>query len=88
MPVYIFIDLPHIFLNGIPKSSIMVNTGESLRIGVTYEILQTYYNHDCKKYSMTYNQSFDACKFEVLEKVIPKSTLSLHPLHCKYNLKL
>ena len=25
---------------------------------------------------------------KVLEKVIPKSTLSLHPLHWKYNLKL
>ena len=70
MPVYIFIDLPHIFLNGIPKSSIMVNTGESLRIGVTYEILHTHHNDDCKKYSMTYNQSFDACKFEVLDKKI------------------
>ena len=70
MPVYLFINLPNIFLNGIPKSKIMVNTKESLHIEATYEILQTHYNDDCKKYSLTYNQSFDACKFEVLEKKI------------------
>ena len=70
MSVYIYINLPHIFLNGIPKSRIMVNTGESLHIEANYEILQTHYNDDCKKYSPTYNQSFDACKFEVLDKKV------------------
>ena len=63
-----FINLPHIFLNGIQKSRIQVNTGEYLILEASYEILQTHFNDNCKQYSQTYDQSFDKCKFEVMAK--------------------
>ena len=64
--VFMYVNLPNIFFNVRPKSKIQVNTVESLTLEATYEILQTNVNDNCKKYSQTYDQSFDECKFEVM----------------------
>ena len=70
MPVYIFINSPHVFYNGIPSTKFQANTGETLFIEASYQILQTNFNDDCKKYPPSYNQSFDACKLEAINKNI------------------
>ena len=71
-PLNIFIDLPHVFYNGIPSTRFMANTGENLWLEVSYEIFQTNFDDNCKKYSQTYKESFDACKFEAINKKIDR----------------
>ena len=66
-PVLMYINLPHVFYNGVPRSKFQANIAESLQLEATYEILQTHFNDDCKTYSRTYDQSFDACKLEVFD---------------------
>ena len=58
------------FYDGVPSTRSQANPRETLWLEATYEIFQTNYNDDCKKYSKSYNQSFDACKFEAINKKI------------------
>ena len=84
-PVFMYINLPHVFFSEIPTSGFQVNTAETLQLEVKYEILQTYFDDDCKMCSQTYNQSFDACKLEVLDKnIVTKMNCSV-PFLLKQN---
>ena len=83
--VYMFINLPHIFLNAKQKSKIQVNTGEKLEIEASYEILQTHFNDNCRKYSQTYDQSYDACRFEAVAKNLNNAMNCSVPFTYKQN---
>ena len=83
--VYMYINLPHIFLNAKQKSKIQVNTGENLEVEASYEILQTHFNDNCRKYSKTYGQSYDACKFEVMAKNLNNALNCSVPFTYKQN---
>ena len=64
-----YINLPHTFFSE-KLSKIQVNTGGYLKVEASYEIFQTHFDDNCEKYSSTYEQSFDACKFDTFYKNI------------------
>lgn len=69
-PVEMYFNLPHTFFSE-KLSKIQVNTvGEYLQLEASYEILQTHFDDNCKTYSSTYDQSFDACKLDAFYKNI------------------
>ena len=77
-PVLMYINLPQVFFSEIPSSGFQVSTAETLQLEVKYEILQTYFDDDCRKYSHAHNNSFDACKLEALDKnIVTKMNCSL-----------
>ena len=84
-PVFVFVTLPHTFLNGVQSSRIQVNTEETLQLEASYEILQTNFDETCKKYSWTSDQSFDACTLETLNKKIVTSMNCSVPFMFKPN---
>ena len=70
MPLYVFLNLPGQFYHEDARSKLQVNTGESLFLDVTYEVLKINNDPSCAHYDRV---SYDKCKLEQVGEFLDKT---------------
>ena len=70
MPLYVFLNLPGQFYHEDARSKIQVNTGESLFLDVTYEVLKINNDPSCSHYD---RDSYDRCKLDQVGHFLDKN---------------
>ena len=71
MPIYVFINLPDQFYHEDARSKVQVNTGESLFLEVTYDVLKINNDPLCTKYDE--NEDYDSCKIQQVQKILEQT---------------